>query len=108
MTCGMARPSIFQSIYGAILFYRTDHAHAKVSRRSAQHHKSSVRQVYRFDGLTENKAGNPMAFDPSSLFGIDCLRYGNDLIAPENTEYLDYQLIRHVWHCPKCHARFES
>ena len=45
-----------------------------------------------------------MAFDPRSLFGMDCIRCGNDLIAPENSEYLDYQLIRHVWHCPMCHA----
>jgi hypothetical protein len=49
-----------------------------------------------------------MAFDPLSLFGMDCIRCGNELIAPENTEYVDHQLIRHVWLCPKCHARFES
>jgi hypothetical protein len=49
-----------------------------------------------------------MAFDPRSLFGIDCVRCGNALIAPIKTEYLDSQLIRHVWHCPKCHARLES
>jgi transcriptional regulator NrdR family protein len=49
-----------------------------------------------------------MASDPRSLFGMDCIRCGNELIAPENTEYVDHQLIRHVWHCPKCHARFET
>ena len=49
-----------------------------------------------------------MAFDPRSLFGIDCVQCGNELIAPENTEYVDHQLIRHLWHCPKCRARFET
>jgi hypothetical protein len=49
-----------------------------------------------------------MAFDPRSLFGIDCVQCGNELIAPESAAYLDDQLIRHVWHCMKCHARFES
>jgi hypothetical protein len=49
-----------------------------------------------------------MASDPPSLFGIYCVRCGNELLAPENTEYVDHQLIRHLWHCPKCHARFES
>jgi hypothetical protein len=49
-----------------------------------------------------------MAFDPRSLFGIDCVRCGNGLIAPMKTDYLDGQLIRHLWHCPKCNARFES
>lgn len=49
-----------------------------------------------------------MTFDPCSLFGIDCVRCGNALIAPAKTEYVDGQLIRHVWHCPRCYARFES
>jgi hypothetical protein len=49
-----------------------------------------------------------MAFDARSLFGIDCVSCGNALIAPAKTEYLDGQLIRHLWHCPRCHARFES
>jgi hypothetical protein len=49
-----------------------------------------------------------MAFNPSSLFGIGCVQCGNELIAPESTEYLDRQIIRHFWRCPKCCARFES
>ena len=48
------------------------------------------------------------ASNPRSLFGINCVQCGNELIAPERTEYLDHQLIRHLWHCPKCHGRFES
>jgi hypothetical protein len=42
------------------------------------------------------------------MFGVHCVRCGNELIAPENTEYVDHQFIRHRWHCPKCRARFES
>jgi hypothetical protein len=67
-----------------------------------------MHQRYWFDGLTGKRLWNSMAFDPSSLFGIDCVQCGNELIAPERTEYLDHQLIRHLWHCPKCHGRFES
>ena len=48
-----------------------------------------------------------MAFSPRSLFGIDCVQCGNELIAPERTEHLDRQVIRHFWRCPRCHARFE-
>ncbi len=44
----------------------------------------------------------------NSLFGINCVGCGNELIAPSKTEYLDHTLIRHLWHCPKCRARFES
>jgi hypothetical protein len=43
-----------------------------------------------------------------SMFGLSCVRCGNQLIAPEKSEYLDDRLIRHLWHCPKCSARFES
>ena len=48
------------------------------------------------------------ASNPRSLFGINCFRCGDELIAPERTEYLDDQVIRHLWHCPKCNGRFES
>ena len=44
-----------------------------------------------------------------SLFGINCMRRDYELIAPHETEYLlDTKVIRHFWHRPKCHARFES
>jgi hypothetical protein len=49
-----------------------------------------------------------MAFNAGSLFGICCVQCGNELIAPERTEHLDRQVIRHFWRCPKCCARFES
>src|SRR5271169_4596417 len=50
----------------------------------------------------------PKLFDPLSMFGASCVRCSNQLIAPEKSEYLDDRLIRHIWHCPKCHARFEA
>ena len=46
--------------YGAISFYRTNRAHAKVSCRGVQHHKSSMHQRYWFDGLTGKQV---MEFD---------------------------------------------
>jgi hypothetical protein len=30
------------------------------------------------------------------------------MIAPRNSEFLADGVIRHVWHCPKCKAWFES
>jgi hypothetical protein len=49
-----------------------------------------------------------MAFDPCSLFGLRCVQCENELIAPERSEHVDRQIIRHFWRCPKCQARFES
>jgi hypothetical protein len=48
------------------------------------------------------------ASNPRSLFGINCVQCGNELIAPERTEYLDDRIIRHLWNCPRCRGRFES
>jgi len=42
------------------------------------------------------------------MFGIDCVRCNYDIIAPRHSEFLHDGVIRHVWHCPKCKARFES
>jgi hypothetical protein len=42
------------------------------------------------------------------MFGIQCVRCSHEIIAPRKTEFLDDSVIRHVWHCPKCKARFES
>ena len=50
----------------------------------------------------------PKVLDPRSLFGVTCVRCGNDLIAPEKSEHLDDRRIRHLWHCPKCRVRFEA
>ena len=42
------------------------------------------------------------------MFGIHCVRCDHEIIAPNKTELLDDKLIRHLWHCPNCKARFES
>ena len=43
-----------------------------------------------------------------SLFGMRCVRCGHELIAPLKAEFLDDDIIRHLWHCSRCEARFES
>ncbi len=39
-------------------------------------------------------------------FGMKCVQCGDELIAPERSEYRDEEDIRHVWYCPKCCASF--
>ena len=41
------------------------------------------------------------------MFGLQCVRCNHEMIAPRNSEFLADGVIRHVWHCPKCKARFE-
>ena len=43
-----------------------------------------------------------------STFGISCVRCGEELIAPDKSEYRAGTHIRHLWLCPKCATRFES
>jgi transcriptional regulator NrdR family protein len=43
-----------------------------------------------------------------STFGISCVRCDEELIAPDKSEYRAGTHIRHLWHCSKCSARFES
>jgi hypothetical protein len=42
------------------------------------------------------------------MFGIQCVWCDHEIIAPRKAEFVDDQLIRHVWHCPCCKAVFES
>jgi len=42
-----------------------------------------------------------------SSFGTDCVQCGNDLIAPDGSEYRDQRHILHLWRCPKCDCSFE-
>jgi hypothetical protein len=42
-----------------------------------------------------------------SSFGTDCIRCGDELIAPDRSEYRDERHILHVWRCPKCDCSFE-
>ena len=43
-----------------------------------------------------------------STFGISCVRCGEELLAPDKSEYRAGTHIRHLWHCPKYSARFKS
>ena len=43
-----------------------------------------------------------------STFGISCVRCGEELLAPDKSEYRAGTHIRHLWHCPNCSTRFES
>jgi uncharacterized protein with PIN domain len=49
-----------------------------------------------------------MVANHRSTFGIKCVRCGEELIAPDRSEYRNGMHIRHLWHCPKCAASFES
>ena len=42
------------------------------------------------------------------MYGIQCVRCNHEIIAPRKTELLDDKVIRHLWHCPRCEALFES
>ena len=42
-----------------------------------------------------------------STFGISCVRCGEELLAPDKSEYRAGTHIRHLWHCPNCSTRFE-
>ena len=42
-----------------------------------------------------------------SSFGTDCVQCGNELIAPERSEYRAERHVLHIWRCPKCDRSFE-
>jgi hypothetical protein len=42
-----------------------------------------------------------------SSFGTECVQCGNELIAPERSEYRDERHVLHLWRCPKCDHTFE-
>jgi C4-type Zn-finger protein len=44
----------------------------------------------------------------NSLFGNQCAQCGADIIAPEWSEHLSDQCVRHVWSCDACGYRFEG
>jgi hypothetical protein len=43
-----------------------------------------------------------------SSFGTSCIQCGNELIAPEWSEYRNERQVLHVWHCLRCNACFGS
>ncbi len=42
-----------------------------------------------------------------SSFGMDCIQCGDELIAPDRSEYRDQRQIFHYWRCAKCNRTFE-
>ena len=42
-----------------------------------------------------------------SSFGTERVQCGNELIAPERSEYRDERHVLHLWSCPKCDRSFE-
>ena len=49
-----------------------------------------------------------MVSERRPTFGTNCVRCGNELIAPEKSEYRHGSHIRHLWLCPRCSTGFES
>jgi hypothetical protein len=43
-----------------------------------------------------------------SDFGLNCVQCGNELMAPERSEYWSDGHARHVWYCDRCSLCFES
>jgi hypothetical protein len=42
-----------------------------------------------------------------STFGAHCAHCGNQVIAPERSEYRDERHVLHIWRCEKCDRSFE-
>ncbi len=51
-----------------------------------------------------------MTATPSNrrIFGMNCTRCGDLLIAPQWSEYEDEQHILNLWSCPNCGRQFET
>jgi hypothetical protein len=70
--------------------------------------------IYGHDSVTssryvEAKAGGAMptiASKTRSSFGTECVQCGNELIAPERSEYRNERHVLHLWSCPKCDRSF--
>jgi hypothetical protein len=43
-----------------------------------------------------------------TLYGLDCVQCGDDMIAPETSEYIGERRVRHFWHCTACGCRAEE
>jgi ribosomal protein L37AE/L43A len=42
-----------------------------------------------------------------SVYGMTCEECGKGLIAPESSEFVNEQCVRHIWHCTNCNDEFE-
>jgi hypothetical protein len=49
-----------------------------------------------------------MVSNRRSSFGMSCAQCGNELIAPEWSEYRSSRQNRHLWRCWKCDYCFET
>jgi hypothetical protein len=49
-----------------------------------------------------------MVSDRRSSFEMSCVQCGNELVAPEWSEYRSKQQNRHLWRCWKCDYCFET
>jgi hypothetical protein len=43
-----------------------------------------------------------------SSFGMRCVQCGDELLAPEWSEYRNERQVHHVWRCWKCDCYFET
>ena len=41
-------------------------------------------------------------------FGMKCVQCGNELIAPDRSEYWSDKRACHIWYCRKCSCCFDS
>ena len=47
-------------------------------------------------------------FTTRSIYGMDCVQCGEDIIAPEISECVGERQVRHFWHCSNCGCRSEE
>lgn len=57
---------------------------------------------------TQEVTMSTMVPNRRSSFGMNCAQCGNELIAPEWSEYRSKQQHRHLWRCWKCDYCFET
>lgn len=80
-------------------------SHLSESRRSKAPYFCYLLALRRSDST--GVAMRMIASKRRSSFGTNCVQCGNELIAPERSEYRDGRQIRHFWHCSKCEWSFE-
>ena len=65
-----------------------------------------VPSILQADSLKGDKFG-PVSKRQSS-FGMRCVQCGDELLAPEWSEYRNERQVHHVWSCWKCYCYFET
>ena len=58
----------------------------------------------------ETKQGGIMvlATNNDSLYGTACIRCDDDVIAPDESQYVSERHVNHSWSCDGCGLRFET